>query len=93
MICKLSISNVRSEWKVLIIDCRLNFFSYWLINIELKEWKVCAHTFQIDIFICLVVQCMRMQTQCNVIIIIVVIVIDGAAQAAQHDTFTLPVVS
>lgn len=36
---------------------------------------------------------MRMQTQYNVIIIIVVIVIDGAAQAAQHDTFTLPVVS
>lgn len=93
MISKLSIST-SSEWKVLIIDCSLNLFSYWLINIELKEWKVCAHTFHIDIFICLVVQCMRMQTQCNVIIIIiVVIVIDGAAQAAQHDTFTLPVVS
>lgn len=79
MISKLSIST-SSEWKVLIIDCSLNLFSYWLINIEF--------------FICLIVQCMRMQTQCNVIIIIiVVIVIDGAAQAAQHDTFTLPVVS
>lgn len=44
--------------------------------------------------ICLVVQCMRMQTQCNVIVIIVVIVIVVLHRLhAQHDTFTLPVVS